>query len=88
MMVVGYWTSGILRVASCSSESDQNNTVELRGKKNLSVCSKKGPKNGRREHTARNPQQYRTYNGKFNDHELTLHLGCCQSLVAEAKQQD
>jgi len=72
MMIAGCWTSGISRVASCSSESDQNNTVELRGKKNLSACRKKGPKNGRREHTDRNPQQYRTYNGKSDNHELLL----------------
>jgi len=31
-----------------------------------------GPKNGRREHTDRNPRQYRTYNEKSDDHELLL----------------
>jgi len=76
MMVVGYWTSGILRVASCSSESDQNNTVELRERSISAYVQKRskdererlGPKNGRREH----PQQYRTYNGKSDNHELLL----------------
>lgn len=50
--------------SSCGKEESQR--MFKKGSKD--ERERLGPKNGRREH----PQQYRTYNGKSDNHELLL----------------